>query len=742
MAKTVFPDNYSGLAFGYGVDTTVTSYVRLYDGNTPPNQIGTQVYVVSNTGIAVDMLLEIGGAGQVTVSDVGTDPGNPNANPPIPDRYWFTCSNLISPANGAYVRTPWNTLSGLLYTRADGNSVTLTYTAGQHDLYFRTQKTSDSGSIGVTLDGNSLGSFNLHSATTIRAEVLLQAAVAGGTHTVAITTSVGGAVFVYFNGFSAVEHVIETGGEYLDLGPAGTLEDSTNDCIGDWATSGPFAFNSDGAGSVFFYPQLDTGGKATARFQMRSDAAIIAVYVNGVFKQNIDLYANPGLNPIEVDILDTANGDAPGQYSIELRNTGTKNASSSGLLFYFHSSVVYFSRTDTQALVLIADYLKQVAAIRGDGAFLDAWDSNRINFDSNALYGCMGLLAAYDYGIRNPGSGLALSAYLDAVKNFLTWFASMQTSAPGDSFSDGAWYIGYQVNPSPPPTYIPAIAPYDLQGFDAIKWVDTIQILGCFVLWWYWKLSGDATTRDSLLPTYKKGVDGLLKNNYDGGTGFLYSSWQHVSGGNWQLLKSRFGADQSDDILGLTALWLMTRQAKYATITARLIRRFVTNFWSSANWCISIDGDAPDVANTALYPQTTGYTVFAQKQSRFSSQPAGRLLAGLRAMEAYATSEGGFLVPLYAEAERIFSAFYVLGQNHFASPSDPALFALAKDYIKGGQYLLTLGGEQVGGVQFSKRYSSYLYTNVSGFACLALSGVVNPATEQLKFSESRMVTAQ
>ena len=54
----------------------------------------------------------------------------------------------------------------------------------------------------------------------------------------------------------------------------------------------------------------------------------------------------------------------------------------------------------------------------------------------------------------------------------------------------------------------------------------------------------------------------------------------------------------------------------------------------------------------------------------------------------------------------------------------------AGEFLKSGQYFLTLGGQQVGAVVFSKRYP-YLYTNIAGFACLALSGVPNPITEQL-----------
>ena len=67
--------------------------------------------------------------------------------------------------------------------------------------------------------------------------------------------------------------------------------------------------------------------------------------------------------------------------------------------------------------------------------------------------------------------------------------------------------------------------------------------------------------------------------------------------------------------------------------------------------------------------------------------------------------------------------------------------ALAINYVKSGQWLMNLGGNPVGGIVFSKRYP-YLYTNQAGFACLALAGTLNPFTEQLKFSESRMVMKQ
>ena len=131
-----------------------------------------------------------------------------------------------------------------------------------------------------------------------------------------------------------------------------------------------------------------------------------------------------------------------------------------------------------------------------------------------------------------------------------------------------------------------------------------------------------------------------------------------------------------------------------------------------------------------------GYTAFGQKQSRLF-QPAGRLSEGLQALEPFQDVEGGFQPPGYVEAEHIFSAFYALGENQLAAKTSQAAFERAAEYIKAGQYLLDLGGVQVGGVVFSKRYQ-FLYTNISGFACLALAATVNPFSEQLRLGTSRV----
>ena len=692
-----------------------------------------------------------------------------------------------------------------------------------------------------------------------------------------VQAAVGSAVFVYFHKFELLEHAAETGGEYLYLGPVGTIEDSLNNFVGDWSTAAGFAWTTEAGASVFFYPQLSAGGQVKARFQKTPDSGIVDVYVNGQFRQTLDLYQDPGEPSFEVTLLDNTGSDPAGLYEVELRHTGAKNAASSGFFFYFRSAVVVVSRTDAEALALAAEYLQQVAAIRGDGAFVDAWDSQVINFDSNALYASMGLLAAYE-ALGDP-------AYLAAVRDFLTWLAGMQTSDPGNSFNDGAWNIGYEVNPAPPPVYRPALGPYAALGVSEIKWVDAVQCLPAFVLWWYWKLSQDDATKNALLPKCKKAVDGFLVNNYDPESGFYFSSWQNKTGptiflyhdavrrvsaggallelhndgeesfftysgawssyapqgavhndehftlasqsyvefslalaagdqvkwvtqtawdvglaeilvstngtdfdpdgtvdcysqalllqqefpiytapapgtywfrirhsgainaaGNfapgWQRLASRFTAGQTDVALGLTALWLLTREARYATLAARLIRRFPAAFWADAGgrWLISRDGPAPGSENDFWYPMTHGYTVFGQKQSRFF-QPVSRFATALAALEPYQDAEGGFQPPGYIEPEYIFSAFYCLGENQLAAPTSPAQYGLAKEFLKSGQYLLQLGGQQTGGIPFSKRYQ-YLYTNISGFACLALAGVANPITEQLRFSASRLVVQQ
>ena len=874
MAKTVYLNNYAGLDFDYDVDTTVESAGFLTtpgdpeaEPPIPPENIGVKVYPDSMSSIHTNQLLAIDGVGDITVSGTGSDEGGS----------FFTYSDLDVPAAGASVQSPWKRIGALLFTR-DDNSVALTYYLPvEHDLYFGTQKTADSGSISATLDGEDLGSFDLSNPTNVLASVLLQSDVEPGTHTVEIQAEIGAAVFVYFHKLEMLEHVTETGGEYLYLGPVGTLEDSLNNFVGDWNTVAGFAWTTAPNANVFFYPQLSAGGQVKARFQKTPDSAIVDVYVNGQFRQSLDLYQDPGEPSFEVTLLDNTGSDPAGLYEVELRHTGTKNAASIGFFFYFRSAVVVVSRTDAEALALAADYLKQVAAIRGDGAFVDAWDSTIINFDSNALYASMGLLAAYEV-LGNP-------AYLTAVRDFLTWFAGMQTSDPGNAFNDGAWNIGYEVNPAPPPTYRPALGPYAAQGIGEIKWVDAVQCLPAFVLWWYWKLSNDDATKNALLPKCKLAIDGFLDNNYDPETGFYFSSWQNKTGptiflyhdalrrvsaggallelhndaeedfftysgawssyapqgavhgdehfslasqshvafslslatgdqvkwvtqtawdvgiaevlvstngsdfdaagtvdgysqalllqqefliytapspgtywfrirhsgtinaaGNiapgWQKLASRFTAGQTDVALGLTALWLLTRDTRYATLAARLIRRFPGQFWSDLDgrWLISRDGPAPGGENSFWFPMSHGYTVFGQKQSRFF-QPTSRFAAGLAALEPYQDAEGGFQPPGYIEPEHIFSAFYCLGENQLDAPTSPAQYDLAKDFLKSGQYLLQLGGQQTGGIPFSKRYQ-YLYINISGFACLALAGIQNPIAEQLRFSVSRLVQQQ
>jgi hypothetical protein len=654
------------------------------------------------------------------------------------------------------------------------------------------------------------------------------------------------------------------------LGPKATLDDSTCNFVGDWnGDSIPgYAFTGTPGASVFLYPQLDEGGAIKIRVQKTPDSGIVALYKDGSYVADIDLYSATAQAPVDITLLTQPPEDPADQLEIELRLASQQNPFSSGTLFYFRGSVVEFVRTDLQALALAANYLRRVAEMRGDGAFLDAFDSQRINFDSNALYACMGLLAAHEV-LGDPH-------YLDAVKNFLTWFCGVQQYSPGSAFDDGHWKIGYRVNPEPPPNYLPAIAPYDAQGVGEIRWVDAVQCLPAFVLWWYSERSGDTATRDALLPVVRRGIDGFITNNYDPNTGFFFSSWQYktaptiflyhdairrtdasgtvleqhddaetgffayaplanwasyapsgalgagehftlvsqsyvefsltldagdrvrwvtqtawdvgiaeilvsddgvafdlhatVDGYStsllfqkefeiysattsglkffrirhsgtinaagsatlgWQRLSARYSAGQTDVLLGLTALWLLSGGQKYAQLATQVVRRFASRYWSSADgrWYVALEGAAPGTGNNFWYPFPHGYTVFGMRQSRYFS-PAARCEEGLEALEPYQNDEGGFLPPGYAEPEHIFSAFYALGENQLDGPTDAAKYELAKEYLKSGQYFLTLAGQQVGGIVFSKRYP-YLYTNIAGFACLALSGVKNPIEKQL-----------
>jgi hypothetical protein len=859
MAKTVYSNNYSDLKFGYAVDTVVIDSEFLLSNDDPPEQIGTKVYVQSLSGVDFSTLLAIGIV-QVVVTAIGSDDGG----------QFLTCTELITPSAGTAVRTPWNAIGSLLVTRAD-NSITLRYyIPAEHDLYFRTLRTPDSGAIQVSVDGSSIGDFALTSDTAHPDSVLLANDIPSGTHVVTIATAVSPALpFIYFDAIELLEHDVETGGEYLYYGPSGTIDTSANNFLGQWGTLSGYTYTTDTASRIYFYPQLGFNGRVSIRVQTTPDSAIAALYVNGAWRKDIDLYSDATVPLFEVTVLDTASGDTPGRYKIELRHTGNTNAASTGMFLYFHSTVVIYSRTDHEALILAANYLKQVAAIRGDGAFVDAWDSVLINFDATALYACMGLIAAYEATLD--------TTYLDSVKAFLLWFAGMQST-------DGSWSIGYEVNPSGSPAYIATSGPYAQQGISEIKWVDAVQCLPSFILWWYWKHTGDTSTRDALLPVFTRALDGFIDNNYDAESGFFFSSWQNKTAptiflyhdairrynplavlieerndtdgsftyqggwssyapagainndehytlnsgayvqfsialaagdqlrwvtqkawdtgiarvlvatdgltftqhalidtfgssltlgvevplfvaplagtywfriqhtgtinaaGNivqgWQRLPSRFSAGQTDVAIGLTALWLMTRKPRYAELARRIIERIPERYWSTTDqrWSISLDGPGAGSPNDFWYPMTHGYTVFGNRLSRFF-QPVRLFADGLRALETYQDAEGGFHPPGYTEPEYIFSAFYVVGENQLTEPTSIPALTAAKEHLKSGQYLLDVSGEQVGGILFSKRYQ-YLYTNIAGFACLALSGSTTPITQQLRIGTTRLITAQ
>lgn len=865
MPKTIINNDDARISQTHAVDTTVL-FSTVESGNA-------KIYPADITGIVSNMQLSLSGlSADISVIGVGNDAGGD----------YFTYAGAELPQDGAIIWTPWSYVGAMLYTRADGNRLSLTYTAIDHDLYLRTNKSPDSGSITVLLDGVEVSGspFDLYKDPLTSELILLKANITGGEHSVEVQADISPPeIFVYFDRLELFEHVRETGGFYFFLGPApASLETSTHNFVGNWSANQEetYAYTNTVGDSIFFYAQLDAGGAIQMRVQKTPDSGVVELYKDGDPNPvtEFDLYADPASGPHEITLFENPPDDPADSIAIELRNKDDKNPLSSGNFLYFKGSAVYYSRTDNQALELAADYIAKVAKLRGDGAILDAVDSQRVNFDANAFYACMGLLGAYAVFPKQE--------YLNVVRDFLVWFASMQSSG-ALPFDDGYWNIGYRVNPDPPPDYIPAIAPYDIQGITEIRWVDAVQALGCFVLWWYWKISGDDATKNSLLATYQKGLVGLIANGYDAETGLFYSSWQYKtastmflyhdsvrrydSGGalleehddsdtsffdyhpplgwssyapagavgntehytleadsyfdfslplnagdevrwiiqtawdvcnaevlisdngveyfhlidvdgyspaiayqqefriytatgagtkyfrirhtgtinaagqvqaGWSQLRERYSAGQSDVLLGLVALWLLTRQVSYANLAIKILQRFPGRYWhaSGQRWYISLGGDPPGNPNDLWYPFPHGYTPFAQKWSRLFA-PVSLFAEGLQGLEQWFTADpdsgaldGGILPPGFSEPEHIFSSFFVCGENQLEAPTDHARYDAARQFIKDGQYFLTLQATPLGGIVFSKRYP-YLYTNITGFACLALAGTRNPFTEQL-----------
>src|ERR1035437_10095706 len=142
MAKTTFLNHYSSLLFGYAVDTVAGASDYVWSNEDTPTVIGVKVFPPSMAGIGFSVLLAIDGIGEVAVTGTGHDGSGTEEDP---FRAFFTYSYPPTlPAPGASIRTPWDATGALLVTRAN-NSVNLGYyVPTEHDLYFRTQKTSDS----------------------------------------------------------------------------------------------------------------------------------------------------------------------------------------------------------------------------------------------------------------------------------------------------------------------------------------------------------------------------------------------------------------------------------------------------------------------------------------------------------------------------------------------------------------------------------------------------------------------
>ncbi|MBI2820385.1 MAG: hypothetical protein HYX73_10430, partial [Acidobacteria bacterium] len=300
-----------------------------------------------------------------------------------------------------------------------------------------------------------------------------------------------------------------------------------------------------------------------------------------------------------------------------------------------------------------------------------------------------------------------------------------------------------------------------LNAGDKVKWVtQTAWDVGIAEV----EISDDGETWDPLTTVDGYNASNLYQQEFSlytaSGAGTKYFRIKHSGTINpagtaqlgWQRLENRYAAGQTDVLLGLAGLYFLTRSLKYSALAVKILQRYPGRFWSDADqrWYISLEGAAPGTGNNFWYPFPHGWTVMGQRWSRLFT-PTSLFALGLQALEQWFTLDdpvsgnldGGIQPPGYSEPEHIFSAFYRMGENQLLSPTDAEKYDLAQEFIKGGQYFLTLQATPVGGIVFSKRYP-YLYTNIAGFACLALAGTVNPITQQVRIlsGTTRMILPQ
>lgn len=294
-----------------------------------------------------------------------------------------------------------------------------------------------------------------------------------------------------------------------------------------------------------------------------------------------------------------------------------------------------------------------------NGAIHDALDNPGINMDNNMGYAMAGLIAAY----RASGD----SRYIAGVRRGLEWLASVQES-------DGAWHWGYIA-----PHYHPFVSEYYRSlGIVDIKGVEAIQAYFAYNLYMYVSLSGDDAFGEQYLPFARRGIEYLLKHNYDGR--FFYSSWQ-LRYQHWRRLPEHYSAGQGDVYLGLVALWQLTGDARYQRIASRL-REGLPLFTRRNVWMTSLRNPNP-------YRFSNGYLPYV-----------------------FRTADGLAWLTANQDGSAIAASALAIGQQANGIRADRSLTFLGE--IQGVH----------GGVAFSSDDANpgYYYTNDTGFAILAWLG--------------------
>lgn len=347
------------------------------------------------------------------------------------------------------------------------------------------------------------------------------------------------------------------------------------------------------------------------------------------------------------------------------------------------------SRYETTALA-IADFL--LGLQNDDGALRDSPQSDRVNEDSNMEYALLGLAAAY----RRSGD----SRYLLGLEKGIAWLAGREEME--DPRWRGSWRYAY----SRERPYGP-IAVRTGPGIEDVRGVDATGALFVYLLDVHAQAAGTDALALRFAGNARAALDFLLARNRLADGSFA-SSWQKWSSDRrWHLWSFRYAADQADVYLGLQAGWRLYGDPRCREAAAVLAALRPGYFYpAGGRYALGRDEDGD------LDPEMEGFNgVFPQGYLPWVFGDNAEDRAACQWLRDRARSDGSISCydgdPLYG----LTVAVYALAAAALAEeePAD------SLDWLIAGLY-----DPQDGGVRDTAEPGSEKYSNVAGFAVMAL----------------------